>query len=74
MDVSNRNKTSSYEPDSLLTPKQAGEALHVSAGTLAVWRSTGRYELRFVKVGRWVRYRWSDILQFLDSRTQTYVK
>ncbi|WP_257296730.1 helix-turn-helix domain-containing protein [Endozoicomonas sp. YOMI1] len=63
-----------YTPNTLLTPKQADQALHLSEKTLAVWRSTGRYELPYVKVGRWVRYRWSDILQFMDNRTQTFVK
>jgi predicted site-specific integrase-resolvase len=40
----------------LLDEKQAAEYLTVSPGTLSVWRSTGRYSLPFVKVGRRVRY------------------
>lgn len=53
----------------LLPDTQAAAALGVSKGTLAVWRSTGRYNLPFVKCGRLVRYRVGDILDFLEART-----
>lgn len=52
----------------LLDEKQAAEHLTVSPGTLSVWRSTGRYNLPFVKVGRMVRYRRSDLDEWLDAR------
>lgn len=52
----------------LMTPKQAAEALGVTQGTLMVWRSTKRYPLDYVKVGRLVRYRPEDIRQFLNLR------
>jgi excisionase family DNA binding protein len=52
----------------LLDEKQAAEHLTVSPGTLSVWRSTGRYNLPFVKVGRMVRYRLSDLDAWLDAR------
>ena len=54
----------------LLDEKQAASLLHVTPGTLSVWRSTGRYSLPFVKVGRNVRYRLSDLNAWLESRTQ----
>lgn len=53
----------------LLQPKQAAEYLGVSPGTLEVWRSTKRYPLPFIKVGRLVKYRQSDLDAFLESRT-----
>ncbi len=62
-----------YQVDDLLTPAQTAKALTVTEGTLSVWRSTGRYNLPYVKVGRWVRYRWGDVLNFIESRTQTQV-
>lgn len=34
--------------------KQAAEVLDVKPSTLAVWRSTGRYRLPYLKVGRLV--------------------
>ena len=37
--------------------------------TLAVWRSTGRYNLPFVKIGRLVKYREADLVAFIDRRT-----
>jgi excisionase family DNA binding protein len=54
--------------DQLLDQKQAAERLTVSPGTLAVWRCTGRYNLPFVKVGRVVRYRSSDLDAWLNER------
>jgi excisionase family DNA binding protein len=53
----------------LLTEQEAADLLTVSPGTLSVWRCTRRYALRFIKVGRAVRYRESDILAFIESRT-----
>lgn len=45
----------------LLTPAEVAALLKVPTSTLAVWRSTGRVQLRFVKVGRAVRYVAADI-------------
>lgn len=49
--------------------KQAAEVLDVKPTTLAVWRSTGRYRLPYLKVGRLVKYRISDLAEFLARRT-----
>ena len=51
----------------LLTPKQTAETLGVTIGTLAVWRCTARYPLTFVKIGRRVMYRQSDIDCFIQN-------
>lgn len=56
----------------LLDDGLAAEALAVSRGTLAVWRSTGRYNLPFVKVGRLVKYRVGDLIEFRARRTKTH--
>ena len=56
-------------PNELLTPEQVEEEYGMNAGTLAVWRSTRRYALAYVKLGRMIRYRRSAIEQFLESRT-----
>ena len=37
--------------------------------TLEIWRSSGRYRIPFIKVGRLVRYRRADLDNFLASRT-----
>lgn len=53
----------------LLTETQAAELLGLTVGTLQVWRCTKRYNLAYIKVGRLVRYRHSDLLAFLEART-----
>ncbi|MGZ6488335.1 MAG: helix-turn-helix domain-containing protein [Pseudobdellovibrio sp.] len=58
-----------YAQDPLFTPIQAAEYLSVSPGTLAVWRCTKRYPLAFIKVGRLVKYRKSELDRFLDARS-----
>jgi len=55
---------------SLLDERQAAAKLDVTPGTLSVWRSTGRYALPFIKVGRKVRYRLTDLDKWLDQRTR----
>lgn len=64
--------TSTYP--ALLTPEQAADILCVSPHTLAVWRSSGRYELPFIKTGRLVRYRIDDIEAFIASRSRGQLK
>lgn len=59
---------------SLATPAQVSERLQVPQKTLAVWRSTNRVRLPFVKVGGAVRYRWADIEQFVASNTHATVQ
>lgn len=56
----------------LLTPDQVSELLGVNTHTLAVWRSSGRYNLSYVKAGRLVRYRASDVSAFIDRSTKSF--
>jgi excisionase family DNA binding protein len=53
----------------LPSTEQAAQMLGVTAGTLAVWRSTRRYPLKFVRIGRKVRYRTADLEAFITDRT-----
>ena len=57
--------------NSMCTAKQAADFLGVTVGTLEVWRSTGRHAIPFVKIGRNIRYKISDLEKFLTSRTFT---
>ena len=57
--------------DALLAPAEAAKRLGIQEQTLAVWRSSGRYHLPFIKVGRLVRYRASSVEEFLQANTQT---
>ncbi|MGD9663019.1 MAG: helix-turn-helix domain-containing protein [Porticoccaceae bacterium] len=55
-----------YErPPVTLTPRETSQVLGATVGTLEVWRSTGRYSLPFVKVGRLVRYPLKGVAEFL---------
>ncbi len=56
-------------PPVQIDDKSAAAALGVKANTLAVWRSSGRYGLPFIKAGRSVKYRVYDLAEFIASRT-----
>jgi hypothetical protein len=51
----------------LLDPPAAAEFLSISKITLAGWRCSKRYSLPYIKIGRLVRYKHSDLVEFLDS-------
>lgn len=52
----------------VLTNKEAARKLGVSHRTLEDWRLTNRGP-RFVKLGRLVRYRMSDLHDFMDQNS-----
>jgi excisionase family DNA binding protein len=56
----------------LLPPPEAAEYIGVREQTLAVWRSSGRYSLPFVRCGRLIRYRRADLDAWLAARTITH--
>lgn len=56
----------------LLTPEQTAVKLNIAEGTLSVWRCTGRYNLPYIKIGRAVRYKESDIDLFINNRTHIH--
>ena len=53
----------------LLTPEQVSETLGITSGTLQIWRTTRRYNLPYVKIGRKVMYQLTDIQDFIKNRT-----
>jgi excisionase family DNA binding protein len=63
MTNSTLSKSELYDTDT------AAAYLGVRPHTLEVWRTTRRYDLPFVKVGRLVKYRRADLDAFLTSRT-----
>ncbi|MGN6529327.1 MAG: helix-turn-helix domain-containing protein [Burkholderiaceae bacterium] len=50
-----------------LAPRAVAQWLGVPEGTLASWRSTGRVELPFLKLGGLIRYRRADVEAFLAA-------
>jgi excisionase family DNA binding protein len=67
--LANATSLTSFKRTELLTSEQAAAYLGISPGTLEVWRCTKRYHIPFIKVGRLVRYRKSELDSFLDKRT-----
>jgi len=57
--------------DPLFTPPEAAAYIGITENTLSVWRCVGRYSIPYIKVGRLVRYRLSDLEKWLESRTHT---
>ncbi|MDQ6482174.1 helix-turn-helix domain-containing protein [Dyadobacter sp. LHD-138] len=54
--------------DVLVNRKAAAKYLNMSPNTLAVWDCTKRYDLKPIKIGRSVRYKQSDLDQFVEDR------
>jgi excisionase family DNA binding protein len=61
--------TATLSPGDLLSRTEAASLLALKPQTLALWASTGRYHLPYIRVGRSVRYRRSDLERFLADRT-----
>ncbi len=59
------NRIAPSAPVGLMNPKQAAEYLQVMPQTLAVWRSTNRVKLAYVKYGTKVMYRREDLEKFV---------
>jgi len=57
------------DKDTLISAIDAAKMLGVCVNTLSIWRSTGRYNLPFVRIGRLVKYKLSDINEFIKMRT-----
>lgn len=55
----------------ILSEREAAKFLGVSPATLQAWRSTGRVRLAFVKLGRSVRYRLADLVEFVEAHTRS---
>ncbi len=69
MKQQDNHSASTFVRSPLMTRKEAAEYLGISETTLAIWKCTGRYNLRVIKVGRLVRYRLADLEDFIQRRT-----
>lgn len=58
----------------LLTTRQAAEFLNIHQNTLSNWRSTGMYDLKYLKIGGRVYYRKTDLEAWIESRERTQVQ
>ena len=57
----------------LFDNRVAAHYIDVKPQTLDVWRCTKRYEIPYIKVGRLIKYRKSDLDAWLNSRTVSSV-
>ena len=55
----------------LLTTREAAEYLGIRPHTLEIWRAENRYSITYLKIGRIVKYRRSDLDAWINSRTVT---
>lgn len=56
--------------DPLLSRQDAAAYLGLSPRTLAIWASTGRYDLEVIKIGRLAKYRRSTLDHFINARAK----
>jgi predicted DNA-binding transcriptional regulator AlpA len=60
------------DPNRLLKPEEAAAFLGLQPCTLAAWREDGSMpSLAFFKIGKAVRYRYGDVLAFIETRRAT---
>lgn len=52
----------------LITRAETAQILGIKESTLAVWASTQRYGLDYIKIGKRVMYQMDDVLKFIESR------
>ena len=57
-------------PDQLLDAETAGKFLTIPQATLAVWRTRKNVTLPYIKLGKNVRYRVGDLIDFIAAQTQ----
>ncbi len=51
----------------LLREKEAAQVLSVAPNTLAQWRLHGNVNLTYVRLGKTIRYRMSDLDNFINQ-------
>lgn len=65
---------SELDPKALLTRKEAAHHLQLSPRTLDQWAWNGGTTLKFVKIGRLVRYQVQDVLDFINQSKMTHTE
>ena len=77
-EVAERKEVNTYEMkrepgevlEKLMTPGEVSAETGISLDTLAMWRSR-KEQLPYVKLGKCVRYRASDVRQWIESSLVT---
>jgi len=63
------NSKNSLDIDRLVNTLDASKLLSIPASTLIKWRSTGEVRLPYVRIGRLIKYRTSNLKEFIESHT-----
>ena len=65
---------SKFEPEHydkiLLTTPEVSQITGNTESTLATWRCTRKVNIPYIKIGKTVRYRLSDVLNYLSEMTK----
>jgi len=54
-------------PFETLSQEETAEMLGVRTSTLASWRSSGKYGLKYIKIGKKITYMKKDVKEFIES-------
>ncbi|MCX7102762.1 MAG: helix-turn-helix domain-containing protein [Methylobacter sp.] len=65
------NKNISIQDDIIINTEQASVLLCTAKSTLIKWRSTGENNIPYIKIGRNVRYRVSDLRKWIENHSRT---
>ena len=63
------NSEVSVDTDMLINTEKAAELLSIPAATLTKWRSTCQVKIPFVRIGRQIKYRTTDLKLFIELST-----
>jgi excisionase family DNA binding protein len=55
------------DDDKLLSNDEAAEYLGIKPNTLTIWRTTKRFEIPYIQIGRKIKYKKSDLDKFLNE-------
>ena len=59
----------SFDQDVLTDTDGAAKLLHIPAATLIKWRSTGENNVPYVRIGRQIKYRTTDLKKYIEKHT-----
>lgn len=59
----------SLDLDTLTDTEGASNLLAIPTATLIKWRSTGEVRIPYVRIGRQIKYRTSDLKAFIETST-----
>jgi len=61
----------SFNQDVLTDTAGASQLLSIPEGTLVKWRSTGENNIPFIRIGRGIKYRTTDLKAYVENHTVT---